>query len=409
MNHRKKKKSEHEKNSSPKKSRWVIFPALFVFIAVTLILFFYYGKNNYYPSISSSAPLPYVPTEKWLQRAYMVDALFHEVYTPCWEGAYGAIGDAYLFAATHDSSLLRFHLIDHNLRAMCEGTWVDDRAWVCLTELTWYDVTGKTRSELLDDARQRYMRARNAGLLSNREGVWSWYNILPGASVRERVFTNSNMNQMATVACRLFEATKEKTFLDDALLVWNGNIASPGIEQTLYKGNGRWEGRGGLAAFEKQIPWNGIEYCSLAAALYRVTQDRKYREVIVSTAKRMMDPANGWIDPDYFYQIRMDGNGAFVNFLLDAYAVAPDELSGLLPQIEQMLDHVWTNNEGTASVTLHRESDHGIRNGWNPHGGEDGYNVNEVGTVHAQGEAVRAFGTFAYYSITNKKLPSCDS
>jgi hypothetical protein len=62
-----------------------------------------------------------------------------------------------------------------------------------------------------------------------------------------------------------------------------------------------------------------------------------------------------------------------------------------------MLEHVWTNHNGAASVTLHREIDHGIRNGWNPFGGEDGYGVDEVGTVHAQGEAARAFGTFVYY------------
>ena len=71
----------------------------------------------------------------WITRAEAVTTLFHRVYTPCWEGAYGAIGDAYLFAATGDSSLLRFHLVEHDLTRMCEGTWVDDRAWVCLAEL----------------------------------------------------------------------------------------------------------------------------------------------------------------------------------------------------------------------------------------------------------------------------------
>ncbi|MBP1656830.1 MAG: hypothetical protein H6Q31_1431, partial [Bacteroidetes bacterium] len=33
-----------------------------------------------------------------------------------------------------------------------------------------------------------------------------------------------------------------------------------------------------------------------------------------------------------------------------------------------------------------------MRNGWNPHGGEDGHDVGEIGTVNAQGEAARAFG-----------------
>jgi hypothetical protein len=93
----------------------------------------------------------------------------------------------------------------------------------------------------------------------------------------------------------------------------------------------------------------------------------------------------------------MDGNGAFVHFLLDAYAAAPEELPEVLTKVERMLEHVWTNAHGRATVTLHRSVDHGIRNGWNPHGGEDGYGVGEVGTVHAQGEAARAFGVFAHY------------
>ncbi len=84
-----------------------------------------------------------------------------------------------------------------------------------------------------------------------------------------------------------------------------------------------------------------------------------------------MDPNNGWIDPEDFYQIHMDGNGAFVNFLLDAYAVAGKELPDLPGKIGKMLDHVWTNNYNNARVILHRENDHAIRNGWNPSGGED--------------------------------------
>jgi hypothetical protein len=110
-----------------------------------------------------------------------------------------------------------------------------------------------------------------------------------------------------------------------------------------------------------------------------------------------MDPRNGWVAPEDYYQLRMDGNGAFVNFLLDAYEIAPDKLHDIPPKIQAMLDHVWTNNHGNAVVVLHRTSDNGIRNGWNPVGGEDGYGVGEVGTVHAQGEAARAFGAFAYF------------
>src|SRR5436309_9408569 len=88
-------------------------------LAVAVIII---SALSFYPSQDSPAP-PQVekaappasrfqPGEKWLQRAYLIDDLFHKVYTPCWEGANGAIGDAYLFAITHDSSLLRFHTVD---------------------------------------------------------------------------------------------------------------------------------------------------------------------------------------------------------------------------------------------------------------------------------------------------------
>jgi hypothetical protein len=351
------------------------------------------GKNDA-ESIASSKSAGSERTDIWIERARSIDELYHIVYTPCWEGAYGAIGDAYLFAATNDSSLLRFHLVDHDLRAMCEGRWVDDRAWVCLAELAWWRFTGKNNEALVLDARRRYLAARGEGRLSDWEGFWSWYNWPPSQGAG--VFTNSNMNQMATAACGLYEATHDRRFLDDALLVWHGSGKIPGIEQMLYKGNGKWEGKAGRAAFGKQLPWEGVEYCPLAAALYRATGEEEYRATAIATARRVMDPANGWIDPSDYYQIRMDGNGAFVNFLLDAYMAAPDSLSDLPGKIETMLTHVWTNHDNTAQVTLHRETDHGIRNGWNPQGGEDGYGVDEVGTVHAQAEAVRAFGVFAY-------------
>ena len=358
------------------------------------------GEQVHDPSLPSSLGATSdsaAPAREWVKRAYAVDALFHSVYTPCWEGAYGAIGDAYLFGATGDSSLLRFHLIDHDMRGMCEGTWVDDRAWVCLAELTWWEFTGKRNTQLVDDAKRRYIQARREGRLSDHEGFWSWYTWAPSQSGDRPVFTNSNMNQMVAVACKLFEATEERIFLEDALKVWNGDGNVPGIEKTLYKGNGRWEGKPGLAAFGKQLPWEGAEYCSIGAALYRVTNDPRYRTIVIATARRIMDPASGWVDPEDFYQIRMDGNGAFVNYLLDAYSLAPGDLGEILTKTERMLDHVWTNHHGRAVVTLHRLTDNGIRNGWNPLGGEDGYGVDEVGTVHAQGEAARAFGIFAYY------------
>jgi hypothetical protein len=127
-----------------------------------------------------------------------------------------------------------------------------------------------------------------------------------------------------------------------------------------------------------------------------MTGNVKYKDIAVATAKRAMDPANGWVDGQDFYQIRMDGNGAFVDNVLTAYELAPDQLSDIPGKVERMLEHVWTNHHGRATVTLHRTDDDGIRNGWSPNGGEDGYGVDEVGTVHAQSQAVRAFGAFAY-------------
>ena len=133
-----------------------------------------------------------------------------------------------------------------------------------------------------------------------------------------------------------------------------------------------------------------------------MTGDPKYKNIIVATAKRIMDPATGWIDPQDFYQLTMDGNGAFVHYILDAYLTAPAELPDIPDKIEKMLEHVWTNNHGKAKVMLHRLGDDAIRNGWNPNGGEDGYGVDQVGGVHAQSQAVRAYGVFAY--VLQQKL-----
>jgi hypothetical protein len=323
-----------------------------------------------------------------------VSRTFRDVYTPCWEGAYGAFGDARLFEANGDSAILDFY-IGRDLTAMCEGTWVDDRAWVCLAELEWWRVTGKAHMGWIADAARRYDAARNEGRLSRHEGYWSWYNWPPGRDAGEPVFTNSNMNQMAAAACGLYLATGERRFLDDALLVWNGDRSASGIEARLYRGDGRWEGRSGRAAFGKELPWGGLGYASIGAALYRATGEERYREIAVATVRRIMDPASGWVDPVDFYQLRMDGNGNFVQFLLDVWEIAPGDLPGVPGMVGRMLEHVWTNAGGRSAVVLHRVFDHGIRNGWNPRGGEDGYGVDEVGTVHAQGEAAKAFGYFA--------------
>ncbi len=393
-------KGQHE---PPAKKRSVpSLPILILIVAgiIALLLIFYHPHDQ---GVLEERSLPKQPLssqiqrDTWIDRALAVSTTFHKVYTPCWEGAYGAIGDAYLFAVTHDSSLYLFHLIDHDLRQMCDGTWVDDRAWVCLAELKWWEVTGKSNMGLILDAKRRYDEAREQGRFSNREGYWTWYNWPFGMSGNEHVFTNSNMNQMVTGACGLYEATGDARYKQDALLAWNGDDKSAGIEATWYRGNGNWVGKGGRAAFGNQLPWRGAGYCSVAAALYRMTGDAHYKDIAVATARRVLDPAAGWVDPVDFYQLHMDGNGAFVNFLLDAYGIAPKVLAGLPSKVELMLEHVWTNGHGKATVVLHRLSDNGIRNGWNLHGGEDGYGVDEVGTVHAQGEAARAFGVFTYY------------
>ena len=340
--------------------------------------------------------------EQTIKRTYAVDRLFYRVFNPGWEGANGAIGNAHLYAVTRDSTLLKIYTTVLDPQKLYNGGWVDDRAWVCLADMYWWDLTGRTHKEWVEDAKKRYLDARAEGRLSNKEGFWSWYNWPPNWKIEDRIFTNSNMNHMAHAACWLYEATKEKRFYDDAMLVWNGDAKYPGIEKTYYRGDGKWEGKPGPAAFGKQLPWEGAEYCSLGAAMYRMTGDLKYKKIIVATAKRIMDPATGWIDPQDYYQLTMDGNGAFVHYILDAYLTAPDELPDIPDKIGKMLEHVWTNNHGKAKVMLHRLSDDAIRNGWNPSGGEDGYFVDQVGTVHAQSQAVRAFGVFAY--VLQQKL-----
>jgi hypothetical protein len=67
-----------------------------------------------------------------------------------------------------------------------------------------------------------------------------------GSAAGEPIFTNSNMNQMATVARELSRATGDREYLEDALLVWNGDGKIPGIEQQWYRGKGTWIGRGGM-------------------------------------------------------------------------------------------------------------------------------------------------------------------
>ena len=342
----------------------------------------------------------------WLDRTGMIAQQFYKVYSAGWEGANGAIGDAYRYRVTEDKTILHRYTHQFDLKKMFNGTWVDDRAWICLAELYWWEFSGKTNSQWVIDATRRYLEARGEGRLSAHEGFWSWYNYPSHWQVNEAIITNSNMNQMVTVACRLFMATGDRRFLDDALLVWNGDASTPGIEKTFYRGNGEWSGKGGLAAFGKQLPWESASYLSVLNALYTATKDPKYKDIAIASTRHILDPRNGWVDSTDYFQIHMDGNGAFVHFLLDAYEIAPVELKDVPEKIEKMLNHVWTNHHGHAMVVLHREYDHAIRNGWNPVGGEDGYGVDEIGTVHAQSQALRAFGVFSYF---HSRLHTVDS
>ena len=112
---------------------------------------------------------------------------------------------------------------------------------------------------------------------------------------------------------------------------------SPVSKRDGIAGNGVWVGKGGRAAFGNQLPWRGVGYCSVASALYRMTGEKRYRDIAVATAKYALDPRTGWVDPTDFYQLRMDGNGAFVNFIIDAYAIAPNDLRDVPGKIERML------------------------------------------------------------------------
>src|SRR5512140_3230135 len=115
-------KKKHAQKAAPVQKKGpsmvdrLFFPAVGILLLVAGGYYYFSASRASQPQVPAPAPprttqpvSSYQPTELWLKRAYEVDALFHEVYTPCWEGAYGAIGDAYLFATTNDSSLLQFH------------------------------------------------------------------------------------------------------------------------------------------------------------------------------------------------------------------------------------------------------------------------------------------------------------
>ncbi len=393
--------SPNEARKKPPLTRYLVVGGIVLAAAIYFIIHHQEEppRSDAVRGIESDQPVNLTPEGQFkvtVERAVEIDAQFQRVYNAAWEAANGAIGEAFLYAATGDMSLLNVYLNQRKFSEMSNGTWVDDRAWICLAELYWWQFSGKKHSEWVEDARKRYDEAREEGRLSHHEGFWSWYSWPPNSGVHDMILMNSNTNQMVTVAAMLYEATKEKKYYNDAILVWNGDANYPGIERTFYRGDGRWEGKLGRAAFGKQLPWEDASYLSVAAEMYRMTGEAKYKQIALLSARRIMNPANGWVDPHDYYQLRMDGNGAFVHFVLDAYLLAPDSLAEIPSEVGKMLDHVWSNHRGGSYVVLHRLSDNGIRNGWNPKGGEEGYGVDQVGTVHAQSQAMRAFGVYSY-------------
>ena len=331
-------------------------------------------------------------------QARLIHELFVGHYHPNWQGAYGLIGQSYLYRVTKDERYLDFATKRNSLCALEIGGWVDDTAWVCLAAMQWWDATGRKNADWVADVRKKYETRRAEGLIAHHEGYWTWY-----ADKGRKDFSNENMNQMVTVACWLYDATREKRYLDDALLVWNGNAEAPGIEKRLYRGNGRWQGKPGVMEAGAELPFIGAGYLSVGAALYRATGDPKYKRIVVDTAHFILDPANGWVDGENYYQKTMDGSGAVVGFLMDGYGAAPEEMADVLEKCKTTLDHVWTNGHGRAKVVLHDPSTHAIRHGWNPEGGERGMAANEIGKTMSQGCALWAWGSVAYQESRRAK------
>jgi len=51
-----------------------------------------------------------------------------------------------------------------------QRNWVDDRAWICLAELYWWQFSGRNNKAWVEDSEKRYEEARNEGRFSNRDG-----------------------------------------------------------------------------------------------------------------------------------------------------------------------------------------------------------------------------------------------
>ena len=108
MSRQKNKKTKKHEPSTPSKRDFS--PSYFIGILavvgiVTAVIFF---LSNDAPSEQSAGrrdTLAVIPKNIWIQRAYLIEHQFYKVYTPGWEGAYGAIGDAFLRfrASWHDT------------------------------------------------------------------------------------------------------------------------------------------------------------------------------------------------------------------------------------------------------------------------------------------------------------------
>jgi len=170
--------------------------------------------------------------------------------------------------------------------------------------------------------------------------------------------------------------------------VWNGMRITRCGEKN-YRGHGIWKGTK-ESGFGKQFPWMG----SMCSIRLQCSDDRrkKYKETAVATAQRIMDPANGWWSARFLSAA--DGLEMALSFI---HIRCVSNCSGPAPdipyKIEKMLEHVWTNHHGKQLITLHRPIDDAS--------GTDGIRTRQDvtkwmnWTVHAQSEAVRAFGVFA--------------
>src|SRR5512133_3097996 len=97
--------SQHSASPPARETRFPLWGLLAIAAVVLALLYYILDKPQIErrPVTATQQASPQ-RLDNWIDRAGAVTTLFHKVYTPCWEGAYGAIGDAYLFRATGDST-----------------------------------------------------------------------------------------------------------------------------------------------------------------------------------------------------------------------------------------------------------------------------------------------------------------